>query len=39
MRTAKSRGGLNRGREITESVRLVCVLAGHKCAKIREAMT
>ena len=39
MRTVKSRGGLTRGRGMTESVRLLWVLSGHKCAEIHEAMT
>ena len=39
MRTAKSRGGLTRGRGMTESVRLLWVLSGHKCAEVLEAMT
>ena len=39
MRTAKSRGGLTRGREMTELVRLLWVLSGHKCAEVHEAMT
>ena len=42
MRTAKSRGGgggLTRGRGMTESVRLLWVLSGHKCAEVHEAMT
>ena len=38
MRTAKSRGGLTRGRGMTESVRLLWVLSGHKCAEVHEAM-
>ena len=39
MITAKSRGGLTRGRGMTESVRLLWVLSGHKCAEVPEAMT
>ena len=39
MRTAKSRGGLTRGRGMTEPVRLFWVLLGHKCAEVHEAMT
>ena len=39
MRTAKSRGVLTRGGGITESVRLLWVLSGHKCAEVREVMT
>ena len=38
MRTAKSRGVLTRGGGITESVRLLWVLSGHKCAEVHEAM-
>ena len=39
MRSIKSRGGLTRGRGITESVRLQWILSMHKCAGIQEAMT
>ena len=39
MITAKSRGGLTRGRGVTESVRLLWVLSGHNWAEVREAMT
>ena len=39
MRTAKSRWGLIRGRGMTESVRLLWVLSGHKCSEVHEAMT
>ena len=39
MRTAKSREGLTRGREIIESVRLLWIFSGHKCAEVHEAMT
>ena len=39
MITAKSHGGLTRGRGMIESVRLLWVLSGHKCAEVREAMT
>ena len=39
MRSIKSRGGLTRGRGITESVRLQWILSMHKCAGIHEAMT
>ena len=39
MRSIKSRGGLTRGRGITESVRLQCILSMHKCVGIHETMT
>ena len=39
MRTVKSRGGLTRGRGMTQSVRLLWVLPGYKRAEVREAMT
>ena len=39
MRSIKSRGGLTRGRGITEIVRLQWILSMHKCAGIHEAMT
>ena len=39
MITAKSRGGLTRGRGMTESVHLLRVLSGHNCAEVHEAMT
>lgn len=39
MRSIKSRGGLTRGRGMTESVRLQWVSSLHKCAGIHDAMT
>lgn len=39
MRTVKSRGGLTRARGMTESVLLLWVLSGHKCAEIHKAIT
>ncbi len=39
MRSIKSRGGLTRGRGITESVRLQWIYTMHKCAGIHDAMT
>ncbi len=39
MRSIKSRGGLTRGRGITESVRLQWVYSLHKCAGVHDAMT
>ena len=39
MRSIKSRGGLTRGRGVTESVRLQWIFSMHKCAEIHEAMT
>ena len=39
MRTVKSRGGLTRARGMTESVLLLWVLSGHKCAEIHKALT
>ena len=39
MRALKSRGGLTRGRGMTEAVRLLWVHLTHKCAEIHEVMT
>ena len=39
MRSIKSRGGLTRGRDVTESVRLQWICSMHKCAGIHDAMT
>ena len=39
MRSIKSRGGLTRGRGMTESVRLCWVYSMHKCAAIHHSMT
>ena len=39
MRSIKRRGGLTRGRGITETVRLQWIYTMHKCAGIHEAMT
>ncbi len=39
MRSIKSRGGLTKGRGITESVRLQWIYTMHKCAGIHDAMT
>ena len=39
MRSIKSRGGLTRGRGMTESVRLQWVCSLHKCAAVHDAMT
>ena len=39
MRSIKSRGGLTRGRGITESVRLQWIFSMHKCSGIHDAMT
>ena len=39
MRSIKSRGGLTRGRGITEYVRLKWIYSMHKCAGIHDAMT
>ena len=38
MRTVKSREGLTRGRGMTQSIRLLWVLSGHKCSEVHEAM-
>ena len=39
MRSIKSRGGLTRGRGITESVRIVWVSTLHQCAAIYQTMS
>ena len=39
MRSIKSRGGLTRGRGVTESVRLQWVYSMHKCAGVHDALT
>ncbi len=39
MRSIKSRGGLTRGRGVTESVRLQWIYSMHKCAAVHDAMT
>ncbi|XP_065911780.1 uncharacterized protein [Dysidea avara] len=39
MRSIKSRGGLTRGRGVTESVHLQWIYSMHKCAGIHDAMT
>ena len=39
MRSIKSRGGLTRGRGVTETVRLEWIYSMHKCAGIHDAMT
>ncbi len=39
MRSIKSRGGLTRGRELTESVRHQWIFSMHKCAGVHDAMT
>ena len=39
MRSIKSRGGLTRGRGITETVRLQWIYSMHRCAGIHDAMT
>ena len=39
MHSIKSRGGLTRGRGITETVRLLCVYSMHTCAEVQKAMT
>ena len=39
MRSIKSRGGLTRGRGITETVRLQWIYSMHKCAGVHDAMT
>ena len=39
MRSIKSRGGLTRGRGLTESVRMQRIYSMHKCAGVHEAMT
>ena len=39
MRSVKTRGGLTRGRGITESVRTTWINSMHRCAKVHECMT
>ena len=39
MRSIKSRGGLTRGRGMTETVRLQSIYSMHKCAGVHDAMT
>jgi hypothetical protein len=39
MRSIKSRGGLTRGRGVTETVRLQWIYSMHKCAGVHDAMT
>ena len=39
MRTIKSRGGLTRGRDVTESVRVMWVNSMHRCASVHNAMS
>ena len=39
MRSIKSRGGLTRGRGVTESVRTMWVNTTHRCSHVHEAMT
>lgn len=39
MRSVKSRGGLTRGRGVTETVLLQWIYSMHKCAAVHEAMT
>ena len=39
MRSIKSRGGLTKGRGMTEAVRLQWIYSMHKCAEIHNAMT
>jgi len=39
MRSIKSRGGLTRGRGVTDSVRLQWICSMHKCAGIHDAIT
>ena len=39
MRSLESRGGLTRGRGMTESVRKLWVYSMHACAAIHDAMT
>ena len=38
MRSIKSRGGLTRGRGVTESVRTMWVNTAHRCSYVHEAM-
>ena len=39
MRGLKSRGGLTRGRGVSESVRLLWVKTMHRCASVHNAMS
>ena len=39
MQSIKSRGGLTRGRGMTETVHLQWIYSMHKCAGVRDAMT
>ena len=39
MRTIKSRGGLTRGRGMSESVRMLWIYSMHKCSQVHESMT
>jgi len=39
MRSIKSRGGLTRGREMTEAIRLQWIYSMHECAGIHNGMT
>ena len=39
MRSIKSRGGLTRGRGVTESVRTMWINTAHRCSHVHEAMT
>ena len=39
MRTIKSRGGLTRGRGMTESVRFLRIASMHHCASVHNAMS
>ena len=39
MRSIKSRGGLTRGRGMTETVHLQWIYSMHKCARVHDAMT
>jgi hypothetical protein len=39
MRSLKSRGGLTRGRGVTESVRVMWINSMHRCAGVHDAMT
>ena len=39
MRAVKSRGGLTRGRGVTDSVRMTWIHSMHQCAEVRNAMT
>ena len=39
MRSLKSRGGLTRGRGVTESVRILWTNSMHRCASVHNAMS